>query len=269
MEPFVYPSPLTERPPSPGQPSPRPVPSSVNPPRPTTNDATPESPSAPSSPPVELVIDDARRAILGYTWPGIEDGEPPVPRYSFFEYVESIRSAESLDDFKQIQEQTKEWWSPTLDRGAGALIHFAVDHGRLDMVRYLVEELNVPVNHQSLNGQWTPLHRCARMVHYKHAPYFDIFEYLLAHGADPELECEEGLVALDLVVQTGYQWEAGEVRKRAAALVARYSGVAKGTAFFYTGKSVGEVADRVMSAWRSLPSIYPKKGGRGRAGRLS
>ena len=222
------------------------------------------SPSHPSShrqnsnsypAPIETVVHGTRRAILGFTWPGIEDGEPPSPRYSFFEYVDSVRNG-TLGEFTEIQEQTKEWWSPTLDRGAGALIHFAVDHGRLDMVRHLLENLLVPVNHQSLNGQWTPLHRCARMVHYKHAPYFAIFELLLAHGADPDLETEDGFAPRDLVVMKGYQWEEGEVRERVDALVAEYAGVAKAASWFYTGKSVGEVADSVISAWRSLPSLY-------------
>jgi hypothetical protein len=232
-------------------------------------------PTAPreDTPPLELVIEGTRKAILGYTWPGIEDGEPPFPAYSFFEYVDAVRTS-TLESFLDIQERTKEWWFPTLDRGAGALIHFAVDHGRLDMVKYLIEELKVPVNHQALNGNWTPLHRCARMVHYKHAPFFDIFELLLAHGGDPELETEEGLTAMDLVVQKGFQWEPGEVRARVRALVEQYSGVEKGTPWFYTGLSIGDTANRVMCAWRSVPSLYPpeeraaSKGKRGH-GRLS
>ena len=229
-----------------GSPLPRDSPSHPSPLR-TGSDA--------SCTPIETVVDGTRRAIMGYTWPGIEEGEPPVPMYSFFEYVDSMRNG-TLEDFKSIQEQTKEWWSATLDRGAGALIHFAVDHGRLDVVRYLLDDLRVPVNHQSLNGQWTPLHRCARMVHYKHAPYFEIFELLLAQGADPDLETEDGIPPRDLVVLKGYQWEEGEVQGRVDALVAKYSGVPKAPTWFYTGKSVGEVADSVINAWRSLPSLY-------------
>lgn len=90
-------------------------------------------------------------------------------------------------EFKRIQEISKDWWFPTLDRGAGALLHFAVDHGRLNMVQLLIEEEGVPVNQRSHNGGWTPLHRCAQVVHYTHAPFMEIFEYLLQHGADPDL----------------------------------------------------------------------------------
>ena len=227
-------------------------PSPLTPPSNPSSERTQLIPHATS---VETVVDGIRRAVLGFTWPGIEDGEPPSPMYSFFEYVDAMRNG-TLEEFTKIQEQTKEWWSPTLDRGAGALIHFAVDHGRLDMVRHLLENLRVPVNQQSLNGQWTPLHRCARMIHYKHAPYFAIFELLLTHGADPDLETEDGFAPRDLVVLKGYQWEEGEVRERVDALVAKYGDVAKAAPWFYTGKSVGEVADSVISAWRSLPSLY-------------
>lgn len=107
------------------------------------------------------------------------------------QYVDAVRSG-NLGEFQKIQESSKEWWFPTLDRGAGALLHFAVDHGQIDMVKYLVESAMVPINQKSHNGDWTPLHRCAHMVHYKHAPFFDIFEYLLQHGADPSLRTASG-----------------------------------------------------------------------------
>jgi ankyrin repeat protein len=75
------------------------------------------------------------------------------------------------------------------------------------MVTYLVETLQVPINQQALNGLWTPLHRCARLIHYKHAHFFDIFEFLLKHGADPKLltadddeDCPP-CTAFDLVVK--------------------------------------------------------------------
>lgn len=124
----------------------------------------------------------------------------------------------TLEEFKRIQDLTKEWWFPTLDRGAGALLHFAVDHGRLDMIKYLIEEIRVPVNQLSLNNGWTPLHRCARLVHYTHAPFFDIFEYLLAWGADPAIKTqaskddddsadEKDCTALDLVVEKARLFE--------------------------------------------------------------
>lgn len=256
MEPYRACHPIHTGPPSPGQPTANTVNRSPSPTQPPPLPASPSSDPQVSSPPIELVVDGVRTAILGYTWPGIEDGEPPTPKYSFFEYVDTMRNG-TIEDFQKIQEQTKEWWSATLDRGAGALIHFAVDHGRLDMVKYLLDDLHVHVNHQSLNGQWTPLHRCARMIHYKHAPYFDIFELLLARGADPHLETEDGLLPFDLVVQKGYQWEEGDVRRLVQVLLGKYADVAKAEPWFYTGKSVGKVADTVISAWRSLPSLYP------------
>ena len=93
-----------------------------------------------------------------------------------------------------------------MDRGAGALLHFAVDHGQFDMVKFLIDQRGVPVNQRCRATGWTPLHRCAFIAHYKHAPFLQIFEYLLSHGADPELKTlgdrhrPQPATALDLAV---------------------------------------------------------------------
>lgn len=167
------------------------------------------------------------QAICGFTWPGIEFGEPPSCPYTFFEvrnhtadavqhvvrlnfyipnelvvnislkcfpkyiilqYVDAIRFGD-LPAFLKIESACQAWWSPTLDRGAGPLLHFAVDHGQLSMVKFLVEQRGVFVNQRCNNSTgWTPLHRCAYVAHYRNAPHMDVFEYLLAHGADPALK---------------------------------------------------------------------------------
>lgn len=100
------------------------------------------------------------------------------------------------------------WWFPTLDRGAGALLHFAADHGQLAAARFLVEQRGAHVNQRDGSQGWTPLHRCAHMAHYLHAPFMHLFEYLLSCGADPELLTypprdgnAPGLKALDLAVK--------------------------------------------------------------------
>lgn len=58
---------------------------------------------------------------------------------------------------------------------------------QLHCVKFLVEERGASVNQQEVGSGRTPLHRCARMAHYTHRPYLDIFEYLLQQGADPSL----------------------------------------------------------------------------------
>ena len=88
-----------------------------------------------------------------------------------------------------------------MDRGAGALLHFAVDHGRLAMVRFLVEQRGVAVNQRVAGTGATPLHRCAAVAHYKHASFMEIFDYLLAAGADPGLRTHDGAGVLDLTVE--------------------------------------------------------------------
>lgn len=58
---------------------------------------------------------------------------------------------------------------------------------QLACVKFLVEQRGVEVNQRDLNRGWTPLQRCANMAHHRHAPYLEIFEYLLQQGADASL----------------------------------------------------------------------------------
>jgi ankyrin repeat protein len=155
----------------------------------------------------------------------------------------------NLAKFLQLEAATKGWWFPTLDRGAGALIHFAVDHGRLNMVKYLVEQRQVPVNQRDRTKGWTPLHRCAYVAHYHHAPYFDIFEYLLSVGADPSLRAYPqrqgdsvplGRQALDLVVKKGAGWEEAQVRARLQNLVDKYAKTPKMPEYVHDGPPLGK-----------------------------
>ena len=130
--------------------------------------------SAVTSPPTD--VDRRRRLpaptsqdILGYTWPGIEYGEPPSCAYTFFEvssasqeahapcsplaltptasprlapplllqYIDALRLGD-LARFRRLEAACQGWYTPSLDRGAGAALHCAVDHGRLEAVKYLV-----------------------------------------------------------------------------------------------------------------------------------
>ena len=95
------------------------------------------------------------QAISGRTWSGIEYGEAPQYAYSFFQarvcqrarqvevmeaeqayrctpaqYVDAVRRGD-LTEFKTIEAETADWWFPTLDRGAGAALHIAADHGQV------------------------------------------------------------------------------------------------------------------------------------------
>ncbi len=45
------------------------------------------------------------------------------------QYIDALRFG-NLEKFKMIEEACKGWWFPTLDRGLGAALHFAVDHGQ-------------------------------------------------------------------------------------------------------------------------------------------
>lgn len=183
------------------------------------------------------------------------------------QYVDSVRFG-NLTAFLQLESATKGWWFPTLDRGAGALLHFAVDHGRLNMVKYFVEQRRVPINQRDRVKGWTPLHRCAYIAHYHHAPFFEIFEYLLSVGADPSLRAYSqeqgtsslGTMALDLVVKKGAGWEEGQVRAWLQKLVDKYNKTPKMPEYVYDGPPMGKNQGTVTCCWfvrhlSYLPSI--------------
>lgn len=62
-----------------------------------------------------------------------------------------------------------------------------IGYGQLECVQFLVEQRGANVNQQDCQQGWTPLHRCARMAHHRHAPFLHIFQYLLDNGANAEL----------------------------------------------------------------------------------
>ena len=45
------------------------------------------------------------------------------------QYVDAVRHGD-LPQFLEIEQHTSDWWFPTLDRGAGAALHIACDHGQ-------------------------------------------------------------------------------------------------------------------------------------------
>jgi len=162
----------------------------------------------------------------------------------YVQYVDAVRFGD-LSHLLKIEAACREWWFPTLDRGAGALLHFAVDHGRLNMVKFLIEQRGVEVNQRDITRGWTPLHRCGRVAHYRHAQFLETFEYLLSKGADPELVTYEGAgvgsgcTAVELAVKKGHDWEEGEVRRTLQGLIEKYSNVKKAPEFVYQGLPYG------------------------------
>lgn len=49
---------------------------------------------------------------------------------AIMQYVDALRLGD-LARFKEIEVESRDWWFPTLDRGAGAALHFAADHGQV------------------------------------------------------------------------------------------------------------------------------------------
>lgn len=208
--------------------------------------------------------------------------------HSSSQYTDALRCAD-LDRFRAIEAAAGHWWHPTLDRGAGAALHAAVDAGALASVRLLLATpRSVPVNQRDArpHGGWTPLHRAAVVAHHTHVPGLAVFEALLAAGADPgatvEVERdwppggeEEGsaatggtptsspparrtLTVLDLAVKKGHGWAPGAVRARLAAAIAVAAGVPKAPACPpYAGPPHGPVASALLATWAALPPRYP------------
>ena len=46
------------------------------------------------------------------------------------QYIDALRLGH-LDHFEEIEEDSGDWWFPTMDRGAGAALHFAAEHGQV------------------------------------------------------------------------------------------------------------------------------------------
>eukprot|EP00884_Botryococcus_braunii_P004606 jgi/Botrbrau1/14146/Bobra.182_3s0087.1 len=217
----------------------------------------------------ETVVENGKvKCILGYTWPGIEYGEPPTPKHTYFEYVDALRFGD-LSKFLEIERACKEWWTVLLDRGKGSALHFAVSHGRMEAAKFLVEERGAEVNQQEMERGWTPLHHCAYMAHHPEAPYLALFEYLLQKGADPSILTTQGhkklatgetgpqLSVLDLVVDEARGRPSGELKAQLEALIEKYKDVPKRPAFTYSGPSIGPVAKKVLKAWEEGEVLLP------------
>ena len=58
--------------------------------------------------------------------PALVSGQPPA---CVAQYVDALRLG-NLAAFLEVEAESGDWWHPLLDRGAGAALHFAVDHGQ-------------------------------------------------------------------------------------------------------------------------------------------
>lgn len=54
--------------------------------------------------------------------------------FQTMQYIDALRLGD-LRRFREIEEVSRDWWFPTLDRGAGAALHFAADHGQVTCQR--------------------------------------------------------------------------------------------------------------------------------------
>lgn len=96
----------------------------------------------------------AVQAIMGRTWAGIEFGEAPRSNQSFLEYTSTLRLGD-VAEFSRIEHVDRDWWFITLDRGAGAALHFAAHHGQVCRdVAVLLSRLPVPPAVNTAPSRW-------------------------------------------------------------------------------------------------------------------
>ncbi|XP_010550914.1 PREDICTED: tankyrase [Tarenaya hassleriana] len=100
--------------------------------------------------------------------------------------------AKQLDDGKGLT-KTVESIKDANKRGA---LHFAAREGRIEVCKYLLEELKLDVDTKDEAGD-TPLVHAARQGHTEMA------KYLLEHGANPNIPSELGATALHHAAGTG------------------------------------------------------------------
>jgi len=61
-------------------------------------------------------------------------------RCDLLQYVDALRLG-NIELFKEIEEESGDWWSPMMDRGAGALLHFAAEHGQVSFTVLIIKNI--------------------------------------------------------------------------------------------------------------------------------
>jgi ankyrin repeat protein len=88
------------------------------------------------------------------------------------------------------------------NRYGGVAIIPAAEHGHLDVIRYLLEETKIDINHVNNLG-WTALLE-AIILSDGGPRHQQVVQLLLSHGADPNLRDAEGVSPLGHARQRGY-----------------------------------------------------------------
>ena len=158
------------------------------------------------------------------------------------------------------------WWTPTLDRGAGAPLHTAAGAGALSVTRHLLDTRRVPVNQRDSVSGATPLHWAAAAAHDRGAGAMAAFGVLLARGGDPDTRALRASspscsalppTPIDAAVAVGHGWAPGEVRARLAEAVAAASSIAKRPVVPAPSARVAPAGAALLAAWSARPPSPP------------
>jgi len=92
-----------------------------------------------------------------------------------------------IDTLENVNIQEKYGWTP---------LHLAIRRGKMEMVKFLIEEKNADINIQDKSG-WTPLMEAIM------DDFTDIVKYLVEQGADLNIANERGATAPMLAQKFG------------------------------------------------------------------
>ncbi|XP_059312283.1 uncharacterized protein LOC132063646 isoform X2 [Lycium ferocissimum] len=101
--------------------------------------------------------------------------------------------AKQLDDGKGLAGTVAD----VKDANKRGALHFAAREGKIDLCKYLVEELKIDVNEKDEEGE-TPVLHAARQGHTA------TVQYLVEHGADPAIPSASGATALHHAAGDGH-----------------------------------------------------------------
>jgi ankyrin repeat protein len=151
--------------------------------------------------------------------------------------LDSASSIGQLEIVKLLIQKDAIYHSPDIDVTP---IRGAASQGRLDVIKYFIEDLNVPIN-DKLDGGSTVLSVAAEGGH------VDVVQYLLEKGADAKFIYENGKTIIDFVSGT-HKISTGAEKERYNQVMSLLLG--KKTSSSKKGNSLSLASDKDKKWWQ-------------------
>lgn len=108
--------------------------------------------------------------------------------------------AAAIGDLEWLKNSLKISSEVVFDKNGFATLHLACIHGRLNIIKYLIEEQNLNINLPSSQG-WCPIHLCINNNIGSKA--VECLRYLISKGADINVKNNEGTYPLHIAASEG------------------------------------------------------------------